>query len=589
MRSLIPLGLLIWGLSPWISAQTYSDYLGAGHDVGITVTSSDEENSNEDGTTSVDGFPITDPELLADASRFLGQATLGYDFEMMQLVAAMGYEAWLDEQLSLSSEPTTAIALDLEERFGGEEITYGMFTFRSAWLNQLLRSPDLLRHRMNYTLSQIFVVSAFGSDLFEDFTLLSSEYYDLLGRHAFGNYRDLLAGVSRNISMGLYLSHLNNPKSDPANNIHPDENYAREVMQLFSIGLYELNNDGTRKLDPQGNFIATYNNDDIREFAKVFTGFGNGAPGAAFGGGEEEDYEDAVYYPMAMYEEWHEPGEKHLLNGMVVPAGQTGLEDFEMAMDNLYQHPNVGPFISKALIQFYVSANPSPAYVNRVATVFNDNGEGERGDLGAVLKAILLDPEARDCAATSNATAGKLREPIVRYMHFLKAFNVSNPEGFFLDPLYFWGENVGQIPMYSPSVFNFYQPEFQPNGPIAEQDLVAPVFQIHNSSTAIAYINMVNQWTFEEYPMDDLSEDVLDETGLEMNLFAEMDYSDEYDLVEDPVELLDRLNLLLAAGQLSTRTQDIILDALQGVEEPFERLNLALYLILISPDYAILK
>ncbi len=589
MRSLIPLGLLIWGVAPWISAQSYSDYLGAGHNNGITAITSHEENSQEGGGTSVDGFPISDPDLLADASRFLSQATLGYDFEMVQQVAAMGYEAWLDEQMSLPAEPTTGISLDLEERLGEEGPIYGMFTFRSAWLNQVLRSNDLLRHRMNYALSQIFVVSTFGSDLFEDVTMLSSGYYDLLGQNAFGNYRDLLAGISTNVSMGLYLSHLNNPKSDPANNIHPDENYAREIMQLFSIGLYELNNDGTRKLSPDGNFIATYNNDDIREFAKVFTGFGTGGPGGSFGGGDEENYEAAANYPMAMYDEWHEPGEKHLLNGMVVPAGQTGQQDYEMAIDNLYQHPNVGPFISKALIQFYVSANPSPAYINRVATVFNDNGQGERGDLGAVLKAILLDPEARDCSAINNATAGKLREPLVRYTQFLKAFNVSNPAGFFLDPMYTWGENVGQVPMYSPSVFNFYQPEFQPNGPIAEQNLVAPVFQIHNSSTAIGYINMVNQWTFLEYPMDDLTEEVVDETNLEVNLRAEMDYSNEYGIVDDPVELLDRLNLLLAAGQLSDNTQQVILTALQEVEEPFNRLNLAIYLVLISPDYAILK
>ncbi|MEO0875097.1 MAG: DUF1800 family protein, partial [Bacteroidota bacterium] len=271
-----------------------------------------------------------------------------------------------------------------------------------------------------------------------------------------------------------------------------------------------------------------------------------------------------------------------------VPAGQTGLQDFEMAMDNLYQHPNVGPFIGKALIQFYVSSNPSPAYVNRVATVFNDNGEGVRGDMGAVLKAILLDPEARDCAAIANPTAGKLREPIVRYMHFLRAFNADNPARVFLDPLFVWGENVGQIPMYASSVFNFYQPEFQPNGPIAEQDLVAPVFQIHNSSSSIGYINMVNQWTFEGYPLDDLTEDVNAE-GANVQLATSLDYTDEVALLTDPVELVDRLNILLAAGQLSMSTQETIVTALQSVEDEEQRLPLAIYLVLISPDFAILK
>ncbi|MEL6971329.1 MAG: DUF1800 family protein [Bacteroidota bacterium] len=588
MRSLIPLGLLIWGVAPWISAQTYSDYLGAGHNDGITVTSSHQENANEDGGTSVDGFPISDPDLLADASRFLAQATIGYDYETIQMVAAMGYEAWLDEQMNLPAEPTLPIGYFVENQLAGEEVTFGGATFRSAWLNQVLRSPDLLRQRMNYALSQVFVVSAFGSDLFEDHTILSSGYFDLLGQHAFGNYRDLLSAVSRHLSMGVYLSHYNNPKSDPANNIHPDENYAREVMQLFSIGLYELNNDGTRQLTPDGNFIATYNNDDIREFAKVFTGFGVGGPGGQFGADIWEVVEDGGNYPMTMFEEWHEQGEKRLLNGMVVPAGQTGLQDFEMAMDNLYQHPNVGPFIGKALIQFYVSSNPSPAYVDRVATVFNDNGQGVRGDMGAVLKAILLDPEARDCAAISNPTAGKLREPIIRYMHFLRSFNADNPAGIFLDPLFTWGENVGQIPMFASSVFNFYQPEFQPNGPIAEQDLVAPVFQIHNSSSSIGYINMVNSWTFENYPLDDLTEDVNAE-GANVQLATALDYTDEIALLSDPVEIVDRLNILLAAGQLSTNTQDVIVTALQSTEIEEDRLPLAIYLVLISPDFAILK
>ncbi len=587
MKSLIPLGLLIWGVAPWINAQTYSDYLGAGHDFGITVTTSHQENAGEAGTKSIDGFPISDPDLLADASRFLAQATLGYDYETIQMVAAMGYEAWLDEQMGIPAAPTTPIGYYLEERMGGESELYGMFNFRASWLNQVLRSPDLLRQRMNYVLSQIFVVSAFGSDLFEDYTLLSSAYYDLLGQHAFGNYRNLLAGVSQNISMGLYLSHLNNPKSDPANNIHPDENYAREVMQLFSIGLYELNNNGTRRLDADGNFIATYNNADIREFAKIFTGFGNGDPNGSFGNFEEEITEDAVRFPMRMYDEWHEPGEKYLLNGMVVPAGQTGLEDFEMAMDNLHQHPNVGPFLAKALIQFYVTANPSPAYVNRVANAFN-NSQGERGNLGAVLKAVLLDPEARDCAAVANPTHGKLREPIVRYMHFLRAFHAENEDRLFLEPLFTWGDNVGQIPMYSPSVFNFYQPEFQPNGPIAEQDLVAPVFQIHNSSTAIGYINMVNAWTFGGTPMIDISDDIAEE-GNQLNLEVSLDLDDETDLIMDPVELVGRLNILLAAGQLSPTTQETITTALQGITDEEDRLNLAIYLVLISPDFAILK
>lgn len=569
---------LFFLLGNFLYAQNpYSDFLGAGHNNGITVTTSHNGNANQDGTKSVDGFPVSNPELLADASRFLAQSTMGYDFETIQMAAAMGYESWIDEQFTLPRQSYVDLTLSLEGLMPPDSEIFGMRTFRAGWRSMTQKTPSQLRERMNYSMSQIFVVSAFGSDLFEDWTNLSAGYYDVLGNNAFGNYRQLLGDVSRNTSMGFYLSHLHNPKSDPANNIHPDENYAREVMQLFSIGLYELNNDGTRKLDGNGNFIPTYNNDDIREFAKIFTGFGDGRPDGVWGTLDEGDdmSGDAVVIPMKIYEEWHEQGVKNLLNGQVVPAGQTGLEDFEDAMDNLYNHPNVGPFIGKALIQFLVTSNPSTEYVDRVATAFNDNGQGVRGDFQAVIKAILLDDEARNCTPLNNPIAGKLREPVIRYSQFLRAFNSNTPNGFYLEHMERWNDATGQTPMFSNSVFNFYLPEYQPNGLIASADLFAPVFQIHNSSTSIGFINEANIWLFEDDPVEEND--------------AVLDFSDEIALANDAAALVDRLDILLACGQLSSSTKTIISNAVAQVDDDDDKIDLAIYLILISPDFAILK
>ena len=567
-----------------LSAQNYTDFIGAGHTNGITVTTS--HNANEDGTKTIDGFQNHNDETLKDASRFLAQATMGYDYETIQNVATMGYEAWIEEQMTLPRHTTDNAAQQIDQVYSGTELPeelYGFLKFRSAWWNIVLNNPDLLRQKVTWALSQIFVTSAVGSDLFEDVTELSTAYYDLLQQHSFGNYIDLLSSVSRNLSMGLYLSHFNNPKSNPALNIHPDENYAREVMQLFSIGLYELNNDGSRKLDESGNFIPTYDNNDIREFAKIFTGFGDPI-GNEFGELDDENPGLVAHTPMKMYDEHHEPGQKILLNGKVVPAGQTGLQDFEDAMENLFNHPNVGPFIGKALIQFMTTSNPSPAYVDRVASAFNDNGLGVRGDLKAVVKAILLDPEARRCNPTDFPTSGKLREPLSRFTSFIKAFNPKpngNNQNVYVNEMTDWDETVGQTPQYSPSVFNFYQPEFQPNGPITDNNLVGPEFQIHNSSTAIGFINTLNDWVFSESPFQEEFEATAD-VGIQL------DYSDELELVNDPTALVNRLDILIGAGLLSTRTKNIIIDAISQLDEK-DRLPIALYLIMMSPDYAVLK
>ena len=241
--------LIIWcSLFGNLYAQKNADFLGAGHTNGIKVSTSHNQSDFNTGNKTIDGFPVIDSLSLIEASRFLAQATLGYDYETIQQVAAMGYEAWIDEQFAIPQNSIFDLTREVDELLTGDddedEFFPGMYAFRIAWWNSVLKGPDLLRAKVTYALSQIFVVSAFGNDLFFDEGDLNSGYYDILQRNAFGNYRDLLSEVSTSLSMGFYLSHYNNPKSIPELNIHPDENYAREVMQLFSIGLYELNNDG---------------------------------------------------------------------------------------------------------------------------------------------------------------------------------------------------------------------------------------------------------------------------------------------------------------------------------------------------------
>jgi len=279
---------------------------------------------------------------------------------------------------------------------------------------------------------------------------------------------------------------------------------------------------------------------------------------------------------MKMYEVYHEPGAKYLLNGQVVPSRQTGMEDITDAMDNLHNHPNVGPFIGKALIQLLVTSNPSPQYINNIANAFNNNGSGVREDLASVIRAILLDSEARNCNPLSIPTAGKMREPILRYTGFLKAFN-ANDEAFFVDELFPWYDATGQVPMHASSVFNFYLPDFQPNGSIATANLVAPVFQIHNSSTSIGYINHMSDWCYENEFLDP------------DNVNPTADFSDEINIAANATALVNRLDILLACGQLSTATKSIIVIAISQFTDEEDRLELANNLIMMSPDYAILK
>ena len=533
---------------------------------------------------------------LMEASRFLSQSTLGADLETIQKVANQGIEAWIEEQIAL---PQSQMLDRLNEVYaeviewylinGGDpaELSGRPYwtIFNYTWWENHMKEQDLLRQKVALALSEIFVISVESS--LSDAGYGLADYYDVLLKNSFGNFEELLLDVTLHPCMGYYLSHLNNPREIPEENIHSDENYAREIMQLFTIGLYELNQDGTRKTDGSGNWIPTYDQQDITELAKVFTGLGVADV-------IENEWVDDPYFgldiyvadmtlPMIMYEEWHQPGQKTMLNGYVIPSGQTGMKDIRDAIHQLFLHPNVGPFIGKQLIQRMVTSNPTPQYVSRIAAVFADNGNGVRGDMAAVIKAILMDPEARTCTALEADAFGKLREPFARYTHFTKAIEMEQYYGRYWNVSYGFYLATNQMPLASRTVFNFFLPDYQPIGPIADNGLVGPEYQIHNSRTSVEYMNQVNDWAVWGYVMDDWEED---------NPHVTYIIDDLVPLARDPEVLINRLDMLFTHGMLSTRTRQIIKDALTPLQDGnyrYDRVRLALYLMMISPDYAIMK
>ena len=513
---------------------------------------------------------------LARAAKFASRATFGLPYKNIEDIAGQGVEDWLEDQFELPpTEHKPAVDSLKAMRNGGRLRDFEanmelLFQFwRFAWWHQTMTAEDVVRQRVAFALSEIFVVSNIDALEIEPWALTT--YYDVLLRNAFGNFRDLLRDVALHPAMGIYLSHVNNRKADPENNIFPDQNFAREVMQLFSIGLFELNIDGSPKFAADGRPIPTYDNDDIAEFAKVFTGFSYGGRDAYFGKPWPWFLE-----PMAMYEEFHQPGEKRLLRGAVIPDGQTGMADFEAAVDNLFEHPNVGPFIGRQLIQRLVTSNPSPAYVARVARAFNGQSSGERGDMRAVLRAVLLDREAWSPA--NRETAGKLREPILRLLALARQFDATSDDDTFYNAghrLYFF---TSQHPLASPSVFNFFLPTHAPAGDIADAGLVAPEFQITTPTTVIGAVNMVDLGIFQDKQLFDIPEPF----G-QVNL----DLGDYVRLADDPEALLDRLDLVMTHGEMHDDTRAAILGVLEAVDEPLSRARHAVYLLSISPDYVV--
>ncbi len=577
-----------------LQAQIYNDYIGTGHNDGVIVSSSSGDTDN-DQTVNGAGHGRD----LAGASRFMSQATLGATLEDLLEVDDMGYEAWLENQFNLPAtsyvetmEPMDSFIYEVYLQIGGDPDEYYASAqhFRLAWSHISQTAPDVLRHRIALALSEIFVIST-DSDLFQRGYGVGS-YYDVLSENAFGNYKDLLMDISLHPTMGFYLSHFNNPRSNPIANVHPDENYAREIMQLFSIGLYELNNDGSRQLDANGDYIPTYDNDDIKELAKVFTGLGmtdwylEDIPDAPFFGAPFYFIDPTI--PMSMFEPFHEPGVKTILGDFTIPAGQTGMEDIEMAVDHLFNHQNVGPFISDLLIKRLVKSNPTPEYIDRVASVFN-NSNGVRGDLKAVVKAILLDEEARDCDWINHWSNGRLKEPIQRYTQYVKGLRAEAAAPWFWHQGFVFEVLTDQFAMSAPTVFNFFSPTYQANGDFANENLVGPEFQIFNSSTAIGYFNYLYYMTVIDFN-NEVPEESLNAVGLLEDFKAELVIPDLQALNTNPEAIVDYLDMVLVHGNMSDETRQAIIDSCEPLQDfPEYLLKMALYLTMVSPDFNIMK
>jgi len=601
-----------------VTAQDYTDYIGAGHSEGIIVISSSEEVGSEAFKT-IDGAGMN--SRLFETGRFLSQATMGADLDLINIVKNMDYGVWIDQQIT---EPVTYLQSEVEDiweeyldtlesrGYEDPQDAFGpaMPELTSAWWHNNMVASDLIRQKVAFALSEMFVISS-NSDLGGE-AIAMAHYYDKLLDGAFGNYKDILSEISLHAAMGYYLSHFNNPKAVPEENLHPDENYAREIMQLFSIGLYELNNDGTHQLDNDGNSIPTYDNADIKEMAKIFTGLGPG------GINENVWWTDEPYFglgifgidwtvPMAMYEDFHEPGIKVILKNDTIPANQLGLDDIDEAINVLFNHQNVPPFVSYRLIQRLVKSNPTPNYVERIANVFIDNGNGVRGDMAAIIKSILLDEEARNGEYMFEQHSSRLREPLVRHMQITKGLEIVEEPGGRYWHNFDYDNSLKQQILFAPTVFNFFLPNHQPVGDIANSGMVSPEFKIHDTSSSINYFNAAYRWTRDwgelinsgrYFYNSDLVNDDGSIGGWDMYGFGEtyIDYEAYTDLADTPELLINELDKVLTHGQLSDEVRQSLRDNLpniswDGYEYGWERerVRTAIYLITISPDFAVIR
>jgi uncharacterized protein (DUF1800 family) len=389
-----------------------------------------------------------------EASRFLGLASFGATDASIDEVVRLGARGWVDQQFALPQKlHMDHVDYHVNVANPGQDAWRYASNLRDSFYMQALRGPDQLRQRMVFALSQIFVVSMASNEVI-DRSSCHTSFMDMLGRNAFGNFRTLLEEVSTHGMMGVYLSHRANEKEDAAKGTSPDENYAREVMQLFSIGLVQLNPDGTPKRDSAGNTIPTYNNADVSGLARVFTGW-SWVPRDSNSYRFFENFppREIQVQPMVPYEQHHSTSEKRFL-GVTIPAGTAARPTLRIALDTLFNHPNTGPFIGRQLIQRLVTSNPSPAYLSRVAAAFADNGAGVRGDMKAVIRAILVEDEPHFPPGAGDGRHGKVREPVLRLTAWARAFEARSATGEFRIRT---TRSIGQSPMEAPSVFNFYR------------------------------------------------------------------------------------------------------------------------------------
>jgi uncharacterized protein (DUF1800 family) len=546
------------------------------------------------------GYSSLEPANDAEAARFLQQAQFSSTRNEIAALRAEGYPMWLARQFQTPLR-SNAIAWINARGYGENNThTYYFNTYPAdftIWA-QLLSGPDMMRKRCALALSEMFVSSMSSAE----FTWRSHAYaswWDMLVRNAFGNFRQLLEDVTLHPAMGWFLNTKGNQKEDPARGRVPDENYAREVMQLFTIGLVQLNIDGTPRLSG-GRPIDSYTQDDVTNLARVFTGWdfdtSDGVRITPPGAGYTVESASFTIKPMSLRESRHSTLEARFL-GAVVPAGTPGRDALRIAMDTLFNHPNTGPFFARQMIQRLVTSNPSPAYVERVARKFNDNGDGVRGDLKAVWIAILLDDEARGSASLASARQGKLREPMLRFIQWARSFSVTSAAGSWkIFELNNAGTQLGQSPLRAPSVFNYFRPGYVPPGTaMATNDATAPEFQLVNETSVGGYLNFM-QGVIERginCPNPAVPEAAYNNYAYDVRA----NYANELALVLNAGALVDHLNLVLAAGQISGATRNLMVSALESTalnassnaDARNRRVWAAILMVMACPEYLIQK
>jgi uncharacterized protein (DUF1800 family) len=605
------------------------------------------------GTATAATLTITDDDghpAAKAASRFLTQATFGPAPAELARVQQLGFSGWLDDQFTRAPNLHLPIVQTWQTELGDGTSSSSVSTEHrlEAFWRQSMRTDaasDPLRQRTAFALSQIFVISDRMESLASDQRGMTG-YYDTLLENAFGNYRTLLEAVTRHPWMGLYLSALRNRKANVAANRFPDENYAREVMQLFAIGLWRLNPDGSQLLSsgtdldpdgaivPAGQPIPTYGQSQIEVLARVFTGLSYGTRFTSTSNLAEipttrfNDSANVSWRPMRMFDVEHDVAAKTLafpgLPPLNLPArtasgnpdtGAAGDADLAATLDHLANHPNVGPFIARLLIQRLVTSNPTPAYIGRVSAAFANNGSNVRGDLKAVLKAILLDPEARDPARLDVATHGLVREPYTRYVAAARAFNAAPA-----DPVSSGGRFRGfgsvdgdflQRPLSAPSVFNFYSPDYRPPGAARDAGLVSPELQIINSVTSISAPNRFStafaatRTTADstQFNQSTQSDNAATPDVNESTWNTRADEAAWLPLATgDPDALVAALDRSLCSGRMSPVTFRAVTRAVRRLDDPLAtadpalrdqrariRLRIAAHLVTVSADFSVLK
>ncbi len=517
------------------------------------------------------------------------------------------YADWLQRQYNL---PQSQTGWDwLEQRgYGVNEKSQYFFNLALAdfmvW-NQLFTGADQMRKRMTLALSEFFVASLQSAE-FDWRSQAYAAWWDMLARNAFGNYRQLLQDVTLNPAMGYYLNTRGNQKEDTRTGRVPDENYAREVMQLFSIGLYQLNPDGTEKVDASGKKIDVYNQSDVTNLARVFTGYNFDESVGRFNPRKADDSGFESYTllnkefarrPMVLDPNKHSTLAATFL-GTTVPAGTAGAAALTIALDALFNHPNTAPFFCKQMVQRLVTSNPSPGYVGRVAAAFANNGAGVRGDLKAVWSAILLDPEARALTAPTTGGFGKLREPIVRFVQWGRSFGFNSASGGWkMFETSSASEKLGQSPLRSPSVFNFFRPGFVPPGTaLAPSKTTAPEFQLVNESTVGGYLNFMQVVQFVGLYVASPPGAPNPFTGPYVQDIT-ASFTQEVAIATDAAALVARINLVMCAGRLSAPTIAIMVNALNAIpltassnnDAKLNRVRGAVLMVLGCAEYLVQK